>query len=121
MLVSYCTLFITDIVLLFTSEPLLVYNSTQKILTTAFLFIFGILYYYEVYSRTEISSLLNHWQYWMVGVLILYGAGTFFQDLAGNLFLFSDKIQIDIFVFEAIISIIFCLTIITILWKTKQE
>ena len=117
---AYVGIVITDILLLCTSEPLLVYNSIQKILTTAYIFVFGILYYYEVYSRAEVSSLMSHWQYWMVGVLMLHGAGTFFQDLAGNLFLFSDKIQLDIFVFGSVLWIIFYLTIITILWKTKR-
>lgn len=119
-LLFYIALVITDTILLCTIEPLLMYNSVQKILTSAFVFVFGILYFYELYSRAEVSSLLAHWQYWMVGVLILFKAGTFFKDLAANLFLFSDQIELDVFIFQSILWIIFCLTIITILWKTKR-
>jgi len=101
------------------NEQLTHFNSLQRSVECIWVLMLALLFFVDLFNRSEVPDLIRYPHYWMTSGFLLYFAGTLFFSMVGDIYLSSDKVGFNVFDIHSGLNIFLNLMYTTVVWMAS--
>jgi hypothetical protein len=120
-LVMLVVFLVFSLVALIAQRNLYEFNSLQRSVECVWMIILALIFYSDLFNKSNVPNLLKYPHYWLVSGLLLYFAGTFFLNIVGQIAIMSNEFGYNAYDIHSVLNIFLNIIYTIVLWMGSRE